>query len=196
MNANDTVTTYQFVTLIAVEVCFLCRMLRAEQCLLERGNEGGHVSSESVQVDDLVGGEIVPLLVGLLAALAHKPTSTTEANSLTFLTLVAHWLVAGAHLLQGILDLKEIVDVEGSLQPQDAICLQSCVLSTLRARDTLSPTYQSFEAVLTEHVETLEQLWPCVGLEAYPTGDPVLDLLESFLSSSSGGFDSHGSAFS
>ena len=55
--------------------------------------------------------------------------------------------------------------------------------------------YQRLEALLTKHMETLEQLWSCVGLQTYPTSDLVLDLLESFLSSS-GGFGSHGSVSS
>ena len=198
MNTNDTVSTYQLVTLIAVEVRFLCQMLGAEQRLLEGRNEGGHVSSQRVQVDDFVGGEIVPLLVGLLATLAHEPTSAAEASCLTFLTLIAHWLVAGAHFLEGVLDVKEVVDVEGSLEPRDSTCWQCCVLATVWARKALSlwsPMYQRLEALLTKHVETLEQLWLCVGLQTYPTCDLVLDLLESFLSSS-GGFGSHGSASS
>jgi hypothetical protein len=51
------------------------------------------------------------------------------------------------------------------------------------------------EALLAKHVETLEQLGPFVGPQTYPTGDLVLDLLESFLGSS-GGFGSHGSVSS
>ena len=122
MNTNNTVSTYQFVTLIAVEVRFLCRMLGAKQRLLEGRNKGVQVSSQCVQVDDFMGGEIVPLLVGLLTALAHEPTSAAEASCLTFLTLIAHCLVAGARFLEGVLDVKEVVDVEGSLEPQDSIC--------------------------------------------------------------------------
>ena len=49
------------------------------------------------------------------------------------------------------------------------------------------------QALLAVHVETLEQPWLFVWLQTYPTGDLVLDLLESFLSSS-GGFGSHGSS--
>ena len=184
MNTNDTVSTYQLITLIAVEVSFLCRMLGAEQRLLEGRNEGGHVSSQRVQVDDFVGGEIVPLLVDLLAALAHEPTSAAEASCLPFLTLIAHCLVAGAHFLEGVLDVKEVMDVEGSLKPRDSTCWQCCVLATVWACKALSlrsAMYQGLETLLTKHVETLEQLWSCVGLQIYPTGDLVLDLLESFL---------------
>ena len=194
MNTNDTVSTYQLIALITVEVCFLCRMLGAAQRLLEGRNEGGHISSQRVQVDDFVGGEIVPLLVDLLAALAHEPTSAAEVNCLTFLTLIAHCLVAGAHFLEGVLDVKEVVDVEGSLEAQDSVCWQCHVLATVWARKALSlrpPMYQRLEALLTKHMETLEQLRSCVGLQTYPTGDLVLDLLESFLSSN-GGFGSHG----
>ena len=195
MNTNNTVSTYQLVTLFAVEVSFLCRMLGAEQRLLEGRNEGGHVSSQRVQVDDFVGGEIVPLLVGLLAALAHEPTSAAEVSCLTFLTLIAHCLVAGAHFLEGVLDVKEVMDVEGSLEPWDSAFWQCRVLATVWARKALSlwsPMYQRLEALFTKHMETFEQLWLCVGLQTYPTGDLVLDLLESILSSS-GGFGSHDS---
>ena len=64
----------------------------------------------------MMGFEIIPLLMGLHAALAHKPTSATEACCLAFLALVAHWLFARAHLLEGVLDVKEVVDVGGSLE--------------------------------------------------------------------------------
>ena len=194
MNTNNTVSAYQLVTLIAVEVHFLCRMLGAEQRLLEGRNKGSYVSGQRVQVDDFVGGEIVPLLVDLLAALAHEPTGAAEASCFAFLALIAHWLVARAHFLEGVLDVKEVVDVEGSLEPRDSVCWQCRVLTTVWARKALSlrsPMYQRLEALLTKHVETLEQLRLCVGLQTYPTGDLVLDLLESFLSSS-GGFGSHG----
>ena len=173
-------------------------MFGTEQCLLKRRNEGGHISShdQCIQVNDFVGEVFFPLLVGLYTALTHKPTSATEASCLTFLTLIAHCLVAGAHLLEGILDFKEIVDVEGSLEPWDSTCWQFYVLVTVWACKALSlylrPMYHRLQALLTKDVETLEQFWLCVGLQTYPTGDLVLHLLESFLSSS-GGFGSHGS---
>ena len=44
-------------------------------------------------------------------------------------------------------------------------------------------------------METLEQLWLFVGVQTYPTGHLVLDLLESFLNVSRG-FGSHGSVSS
>ena len=198
VNTNNTIATYQLVALIAVEVSFLFRMLGAEQRLLEGRNEYGHVSSQRIQVNDFVGGEIVPLQVGLLAALAHEPTSAAEASCPTFLALTAHYLAARAHFLEGVLDVKEVVDVEGSLEPWDSTCWQCYVLATVRALKALSlwsPMYQILEALLTKHVETLEHLRLCVGLQTYPTGDLVLDLLESFLSSS-GGFGSHDSVSS
>ena len=97
------------------------------------------------------------------------------------------------------MDFKEIVDVEGSLEPRDSTCWQCYVLATLWACKALSlclrPMYHRLQALLTKDVETLEQFWLYVGLQTYPTGDLVLDLLESFLSSS-GGFGSHGSVSS
>jgi hypothetical protein len=198
MSADDAVSTDQLVTLLAVEVCLLLRVLGTEERLLERRNEGGHVSGQGVQVDDLVAGEVLPVLVELHAALADKPTRAAEANGLAFLALVARGLVAGAHLLQGVLDVKEVVDVEGSLEPRDPAHWQWSVLATLWTWETLSlssPTYQTLQALLAIHVETLEQPRLFVGLQTYPTGDLVLDLLESFLGSS-GGFGSHGSVSS
>ena len=91
-------------------------MSGAEQSLLERRNEGGHVSSQGVQVNDVMGFEFIPVLMGLNTALADKPTGATEACCLAFLALVAHWRFTGAHLLEGVLDVKEVVDVEGSLE--------------------------------------------------------------------------------
>jgi hypothetical protein len=198
VNTDNAVSTYQLLTFVTVEVCFLGRVFEAEQSLLERRDEGGHVSRQSVKVDDLVGAEVIPLLVGLLAALAHKPTSAAEASCLAFLTLVAQWLVTGGHLLEGVLDVKEIVHVKGSLETWNSAPWQIRLLATLRAREatSLRPlTYQRSETMLTKHVKTLEQLGLCVGLQTYPTGDLVLDLLESFLGSS-GGFGSHGSVSS
>ncbi|CAI8041730.1 hypothetical protein GBAR_LOCUS23161 [Geodia barretti] len=130
-----------------------------------------------------------------LAALACKPASTTKTNRFELLALVAHGLVAGANFLEGVLDVEEVVDVEGSLEPRDSAHWQWSVLATLWTWETLSlssPTYQTLQALLAIHVEALEQPWLFVGLQAYPTGDLVLDLLESFLGSS-GGFGSHGS---
>ena len=116
MNTNDAVSTYQLVACLAVKLCLLGWMSGAEQSLLEGRNEGGHVSSQGVQVDDLMGCKVVPVLVGFLAEPAYKPTSATKGNRLAFGALVAHRLVAGAHLLEGVLDVEEIVDVEGSLE--------------------------------------------------------------------------------
>ena len=133
-----------------------------------------------------------------LAALACKPASTTKANCLTFCALVAHCLFAGAHFLEGILDVEEVVDVEGSLEPRDSTHWQWSVLATLWTWETLSllsPTYQTLQALLAIHVETFEQPRLFVGLQTYPAGDLVLDLLESFLGSS-GEFGSHGSVSS
>ena len=116
MNTNDAVSTYQLITSLAVEVCLGLLVLGAEQSLLERRNEGGHVSSQGVQVNDLVRFEILPFTMGLHAALTHKPTSATKANRLAFLALVAQCLVTGVHFLEGILDVEKVVDVEGSLE--------------------------------------------------------------------------------
>ena len=139
-----------------------------------------------------MGGEFVPLLVDIHTALTHKPTSATEANCLAVFALVAHWLVTRADFLEGILDVKQVVDVEGSLEACNSAHCQWRLLATVWACNTLSSTpYQRLEALLAKHVETLEQLWLCVGLQTYPTGDLFLDLVESFLSSS-GGFCSHG----
>ena len=80
MNTNDAVSTYQLVARLAVEVCLCFRVFRAEQSLLERRDEGGHVSSQGVQIDNLVGFEIGPIVVDLLAALAQEPTGAAEAN--------------------------------------------------------------------------------------------------------------------
>ena len=80
MNTNDAVSTYQLVARLAVEVCILFLVLGAEQSLLERRDEGGHVSSQGVQIDNLVGFEIGPIVVDLLAALAQEPTGAAEAN--------------------------------------------------------------------------------------------------------------------
>ena len=193
MNTNDAVSTDQLVASLAEEVGLLFQVLGAEQCLLERRNEGGHVSTQCLQVDDLVCFEIFPLLVGFHAALAQKFASAAEANCLAFLALVAHCLVAGAHFLEGILDVEEVVYVESALEPQDSVHWQLCDLPTSWTRETLSlTTYQTLQALLAKHVEAPEQLWLFVGLQTYPTGDLVLDLLESFLGSS-GGFGSHGS---
>ncbi|CAI8045796.1 hypothetical protein GBAR_LOCUS25326, partial [Geodia barretti] len=107
-------------------------------------------------------------------------------------------LFAGAHFLEGTLDVEEVVDVEGSLEPRDSAHWQWSVLATLWTWETLSlssPTYQTLQALLAIHVETLEQPRLFVGLQTYPTGDLVLDLLEGFLGSS-GGFGSHGSVSS
>ena len=196
MNTNDTVSTYQLVARLAVEVCLLLLVPGAEQSLLERRNEGGHVSSQGVQVDDLMGCEVVPVLVGLLAKPTHKPTGATKGNRLAFLALVAHCLFAGAHLLEGILDIEEVVDVEGSLELRDSAHWQWSDLATLWTWETLSLSlYQTLQALLTVHVETFEQPRLFVWLQTYPTGNLVLDLLESFLSSS-GGFGSHDSGSS
>ena len=195
MNTNDAVSTYQLVARLAVEVCLLLLVPGAEQSLLERRNEGGHVSSQGVQINDLMGFEIVPVLVGFLTEPTHKPTGATKGNCLAFLALVAHCLFTGAHLLEGILDVKEVVDVEGSLELQDSAHWQWSDLATLWTWETLSlsfPTHQTLQTLLAVHVETLEQPRLFVWLQTYPTGDLVLDLLESFLSSS-GGFGSHGS---
>ena len=171
-------------------------MSGTEQSLLEGRNEGGHISSQGLQINDLVGCEVVPILVGLLTEPAHKPASATKANRLAFGALVAHCLFTGAHLLEGILDVKEVVDVEGSLELWDSARWQWSDLATLWTWETLSLLlYQMLQALLTVHMETLEQPRLFVRLQTYPTGDLVLDLLESFLSSS-GGFDSHGSGSS
>ena len=196
MNTNDAVSTYQLVARLAVEVCLLLLVPGAEQSLLERRNEGGHISCQGVQVNDLVGFEIVPFSMEFHASLAHKPARATEICCLTFLALVAHCLFAGAHLLEGIFNLKEVVNVEGSLQLQDSAHWQWSDLATLWTWETLSLSfYQTLQALLAVHVETLEQPRLFVWLQTYPTGDAVLDLLESFLSSS-GGFGSHGSVSS
>ena len=167
-----------------------------ERSLLERRNEGGHVSSQGVQVNDLMGFEFFPFLVDFLAALTCKPTGATKANCLATFALVAHCLFAGAHLLEGILDVEEVVDVEGSLELWDSTHWQWSDLATLWTWETLSLSfYQTLQALLTVHVETLEQPRLFVWLQTYPTGDLVLDLLESFLSSS-GGFGSHDSGSS
>ena len=193
MNTNDAISTYQLVARLAVEFCLLGRMSGTEQSLLERRNEGGHISSQGVQVNDVMGFEFIPVLMGFHASLAHKPTGATEACCLTFLALVAHCLFTGAHLLQSILDVEEVVDVEGSLELCDSAHWQWSDLATLWTWKTLSLSFhQTLQALLTVYVETLEQPRLFVRLQTYPTGDLVLDLLESFLSSS-GGFGSHGS---
>ena len=164
--------------------------------LVERRNEGGHVSSQGVQVDDLMGFEIWPVLMMLFTEPTHKPTSATKANSFTLGTCITHQLITGAYFLEGILDIEEVVDVEGSLELRDSTHWQWSVLATLWTWETLSlffPTYQTLQALLTEHVEALEQSRLFVWLQTYPTGDLVLDPLESFLSSS-GGFGSHDSS--
>ena len=95
--------------------------------------------------------------------------------------------------MEGILDIKEIVHVKGSLETWDSAPWQICLLVTVRARETTSLcslTYERSETLLTKHVKTLEQLRLCVGLQTYPTRDLFLDLLESLLSSC-GGFGSH-----
>ena len=198
MNTNNAVSTYQLVARLAVEVCFCFLVFGAKQSFLERRNEGGHVSSQGIQVDNLVGFEVVPFLVGFDAALADKAASATKASCLSFLALVAHCLFAGAHFLEGILDVEEVVDVEGSLEPRDSTHWEWSVLATLWTWETLSlssPTYQTLQALLAIHVEALEQPRLFVGVQTYPTGDLVLDLLEGFLGSS-GGFGSHGSVSS
>ena len=131
----------------------------------------------------------------------RNKAATTEKR-VTFLTekfcfffRVLATVVAGA---QDILDIKQIVDVKGSLEPQDSVHREWSDLATLWTWETLflsPPTYQTLQALLAKHVETLEQPRLFVGLQTYPTGDLVLDLLESFLGSS-GGFGSHGSVSS
>ena len=59
-------------------------------------------------------------MTDFLAALACKPTSTTKANCLTFYALVAHCLLTGVHVFDGILDVEEVVDVEDSLECWDS----------------------------------------------------------------------------
>ena len=195
MNTNDAVSTYQLVTCLAVELYLFGWVSGTKQCLLERRNEGGHVSCQGVQVNNLVGFEVVPFLMCLHATLAHKPACATKAICLTFLALVAHCLFTGAHFLEDILDFEEVVDVEGSLEPWDSAHWQSSVLATLWTRETLSPIYETLQAPLAEHVETVEEPRLFVGLQTYPTGDLFLDLLESFLGRC-GGFGSHGSVTS
>ena len=195
MNTNDAVSTDQLVARLAVEVCLCFRVFGAEQSLLERRDEGGHVSGQGFKIDNFVGFEIVPFPVCFDAALAHKPTSATKSSCLAFLAFVAHCLFAGAHFLEGILYVKEVVDVECSLEPWDSARWQLSVLATLWTLESLSlssPTYQTLQALLTEHVETFEEPRLFVGLQTYPTGDLFLDLLESFLGRC-GGFGSHGS---
>ena len=85
--------------------------------------------------------------------------------------------------------------MEGSLEIRDSAHWQWCHLATLWTWETGSPTYQTLQALLTIDVKTLEQLWLFVGVQTYPTGHLLLDLLESFLDSS-GGFGSHGSVSS
>ena len=196
MNTNGAVSTDQLVASLAKELCFLRRMTGAEQRLLERRNEGGHISGQGVQVNDLVGFEDFQVLMVFFTGCTHEPTSAAEANCLAFLASGAHGLVAGAHFLEGILDVEEVVYVEGSLEPRDSAHWQLCDLATGWTRETLSLTsYQSLQALLAKDVEALEQLWLFVGLQTYPAGDLFLDLLESFLGSS-GGFGSHGSVSS
>ena len=89
-------------------------------------DSSSHSLEHSHAVDDLVGAEVIPLLVDLLAALAHKPTSAAEASCLTLLTLVAQWLVTGGHLLEGVLDVKEIVYVKGSLETWNSNRSRAC----------------------------------------------------------------------
>ena len=191
MNTNGAVSTDQLVASLANELCFLRRMTGAEQCLLERRNEGSHVSGQGVQVNDLVGFEDFQVLMVFFTGCTHEPTSAAEANSLAFLASGAHGLVVGAHFLEGILDVEEVVYVEGSLEPRDSAHWQLCDLATGWTRETLSlMSYQSLQALLAKDVEALEQLWLFVGLQTYPAGDLFLDLLESFLGSS-GGFGSH-----
>ena len=191
MNTNDAVSTDQLVASLAKEVGLLFQVLGAEKRLFERRNERGHVSGQGVQVDDLMGFEDFQVLMVFFTGCTHEPTSAAEANCLAFLASGAHCLVAGAHFLEGILDVEEVVYVEGSLELRDSAHLQLCDLATGWTRETLSLTsYQSLQAVLAKHMETFEQLWLIVGLQTYPAGDLFLDLLESFLGSS-GGFGSH-----
>ena len=67
-----------------------------------------------------MGFEFLPFLMDFLAALACKPKRATKANCLTFCALVAHCLFGRAHFFEGILDVEEVVDVEGSLECWDS----------------------------------------------------------------------------
>ena len=125
----------------------------------------------------------------LHATLAHKPASAAEASGVAFLTLVTPSTITGAHLLERITDVKEMMDVEGSLEAGDSATWQFYLLTTAGAPHALPPqphASQILEAALTEDVEAVEELRSRVGLEAYPTGDLVLHFLESLLSHSGG----------
>ncbi|CAI7992483.1 hypothetical protein GBAR_LOCUS1016 [Geodia barretti] len=95
----------------------------------------------------------------------------SRSRALPFSTVVAHCLFTGAHFLEGIVNIKEIVDVESSLEPRDSALWQWSVLATLWTWETLSLsslTYHTLQALLAIHVETLEQPRLFVGLQTYP----------------------------
>ena len=131
MNTNDAVSTYQLFTRLTVQLCLFGWVSGTKQCLLERRDKGGYISGQGVQVDKFMGFVFVPILMDFLAALAQEPTGAAEANSFVLLALVTHCLFAGAHFLEGILDVKEVVDVERSLEPWDSAHRQQSVLATL-----------------------------------------------------------------
>ena len=185
MDSDNAVTTYHFITRVTVQVSHLCWVLGAEECLPQGGNEGGHILCQRAQAYDFVAGKLLPLLVGFLAALAHEATGTAVAGCFTLLALLALGLAGGAHLLENVLNVKQVEDVECSLEARDSTWGQHGGLATVRAVHTLSLLAlkdQWLETLLTEDVEALEELWLCVGLQTDTTGDLLLDLLESSFS--------------
>ena len=185
MDSDNAVTTYHFITRVTVQVGHLCCVLGAEECLPQGGNEGGHIFCQCAQAYDFVAGKLLPLLVGFLAALAHEATGAAVAGCFTLLALLALGLAGGAHLLKNVLNVKQVEDVECSLEARDSTWGQRGGLATVRAVHTLSLLVlkdQWPETLLTEDVEAAEELWLCVGLQTNTTGDLLLNLLESSFS--------------
>ena len=113
-------------------------MLGAEECLPQGRNVGGHIFCQRANAYNFVAGKLLPLLVSFLETLAHEATGAAVAGCFTLLALLALGLAGGAHLLEGVLNVKQVEDVECSLEARDSTWGQCGGLVTVRAVHTLS----------------------------------------------------------
>ena len=120
----------------------------------------------------------------IFAFLADEATCAAVAGGLLLLALVALSFGWSTHLLEGVLDIEEVVHEEGTSKAGDSVLRQHGGMATVGAIHHLSLwglACQMLQTVLTEDVEALEQLGIRVGLQTYCTGQLVFQLLESLL---------------
>ena len=116
----------------------------------------------------------------ILTPLTDEPTGAAEARRLTLLTLSAGDFGWRADLLEGVSDVKAVLDIESSWKARDSILRQWSGSTTFGAGavDGLSLRLQ---APLTECVETSKQLRLVIRLLAFGAFQLSLQLLQCFL---------------